>query len=104
MTTTLAGRPTLAAIDAAALRHNFALVRKAAPGAVAILAVVKADGYGHGARLVAPVFETAGADWFGVRPLRMLELQTHLRDLIRNGRQTTAHAGAAPQPGARLSA
>jgi two-component system KDP operon response regulator KdpE len=46
----------------------------------------------------------AGADWFGVRPLRMLELQTHLRNLIRNGRQTTAHTGAAPQPGARLSA
>src|SRR5207247_2167385 len=26
----------------------------------------KADAYGHGARLVAPILEAAGADWFGV--------------------------------------
>src|SRR5262249_3663921 len=66
MTTTLAARPTYAAIDAAALRDNFARVRAAVPASVAILAVVKADGYGHGAALVAPILEGAGADWLGV--------------------------------------
>ena len=66
MTTAATGRPTFAAIDAAALRDNFALVRAALPPSTAILAVVKADGYGHGATLIAPILEQAGADWLGV--------------------------------------
>jgi len=66
MTTPSAGRPTFAAIDAGALRHNFLQLRAALPSTTAILAVVKADGYGHGATLVTPVLERAGADWLGV--------------------------------------
>ncbi len=66
MTTPFLGRPTVAVIDAAALRENIMRVRAALAPEVALLAVVKADGYGHGARLVAPVFDDAGADWFGV--------------------------------------
>jgi alanine racemase len=66
MTTPSIGRPTFAAIDAAALRHNFKCVRAGLPATTAILAVVKADGYGHGATLVAPLLEAAGADWLGV--------------------------------------
>jgi alanine racemase len=64
--TPAAGRPTVAVIDAAALRENFALLRAAVPATTAVLAVVKADGYGHGAAHVAPIFEQAGADWMGV--------------------------------------
>lgn len=41
-----------AVIDPAALRHNLARVRRAAPGR-AVLAAVKADGYGHGLLRVA---------------------------------------------------
>ena len=66
MTTGSIGRPTFAAIDTTALRHNFKLMRAALPATTAILAVVKADGYGHGAALVAPCLEAAGADWLGV--------------------------------------
>lgn len=66
MTTPSIGRPTFAAIDATALRHNFKRVRAALPATTAILAVVKADGYGHGATLVARCLEAAGADWLGV--------------------------------------
>jgi alanine racemase len=66
MTTALAGRPTFAAIDATAVRDNFALLRAALPATTAILAVVKADGYGHGATFVAPILEKAGVDWLGV--------------------------------------
>jgi alanine racemase len=70
------GRPTYAAIDAAALRHNFALVRACVAPEVKVLAVVKADGYGHGATLVAAVLDAAGADWFGVATLdEALELR-----------------------------
>jgi alanine racemase len=66
MTIATVGPRTFAAIDAAALRENFACVRAGVPPSVAILAVVKADAYGHGAILVAPILEAAGADWFGV--------------------------------------
>jgi alanine racemase len=77
MTTTLFGRPTFAAIDAAALRANFALLRALVPPSVAILAVVKADGYGHSAQLVGPILEAAGADWLGVATVEEgVELRT----------------------------
>jgi alanine racemase len=60
------GRPTLACIDRDALRGNLALVRSRIPASVEIMAVVKADGYGHGSRIVAPALADAGADLFGV--------------------------------------
>lgn len=59
-------RPTVARIDASALRFNFAVLRGALRDDVRVLAVVKADGYGHGAAIVAPVLADAGADAFGV--------------------------------------
>ena len=62
----MSGRPTIAWIDAQALRGNFARIRASVPPGVAILAAVKADAYGHGASLVAPVLAAAGADLFGV--------------------------------------
>ncbi len=58
-------RPTEARIDTAALAHNLREARKAAPTA-RVLAVVKADGYGHGAVMAARTFMDAGADWLGV--------------------------------------
>ena len=66
MTTSLTARPTFAAIDAAALRANFAAIRAMVPADVAVVAVVKANAYGHCAALVAPIFEAAGADYLGV--------------------------------------
>jgi alanine racemase len=66
MTIPSAGRPTFAAVDAAALHQNLAAVRAGLPPSVALLAVVKANAYGHGAALVAPIFESAGADYLGV--------------------------------------
>lgn len=66
MTTPSAGRQTFAAVDAAALHQNLAAVRAGLPPSVALLAVVKANAYGHGAALVAPIFEAAGADYLGV--------------------------------------
>ncbi|HEX9577942.1 MAG TPA: alanine racemase [Myxococcales bacterium] len=58
-------RPTEARIDSAALAHNLREARKAAPSA-RICAVVKADGYGHGAGIAARAFLSAGAEWLGV--------------------------------------
>ena len=59
-------RPTYAEIDLAALLHNFDEIRRQAGPARQILAVVKADAYGHGAARVAPALEAAGAELFGV--------------------------------------
>ncbi|MFZ5562335.1 MAG: alanine racemase [Pseudomonadota bacterium] len=50
-------------ISTAALHHNLRRVREAAPYA-RVMAMVKADAYGHGARLVAETL--AAADGFGV--------------------------------------
>ena len=49
-----------AVVDLDAVRHNVAVLAAAAPGA-ALMAVVKADGYGHGAVPVARAALEAGA-------------------------------------------
>jgi len=56
-------RATQVVIDLAALRHNLARARAAAPGS-RILAAIKANGYGHGMLRVARALEQA--DGFGV--------------------------------------
>ena len=56
-------RPTWVDIDLDAIRHNAAALTP--PGA-ALMAVVKADGYGHGAAPVARAALEAGATWVGV--------------------------------------
>lgn len=58
-------RPAWAEIDLEALRHN-ARVLKAEIGDAALCAVVKADGYGHGALSAAQAFLEGGADWLAV--------------------------------------
>lgn len=58
-------RPAWAEVDLDAIRHNVArLAEVAAPAAVC--AVVKADGYGHGAVPVAKAALDAGAAWLAV--------------------------------------
>lgn len=58
-------RPTWAEISLPALRRNLARVRELA-GRRKVMAVVKADAYGHGAVAVAAQLERGGVDWFGV--------------------------------------
>lgn len=55
----------LARIDAAAIEHNTARMAQAAPGA-RVCAVVKSDGYGHGAVTTARAALAAGAHWLAV--------------------------------------
>ncbi len=59
-------RPTSATIHTDALRHNLSQVRARAPNS-RVMAVVKADGYGHGLERVARAL--SGADAFGVAAL-----------------------------------
>jgi alanine racemase len=55
------GRPTVAEVSLSALRHNCRRVRELVGPAVAVMAVVKADAYGHGAAAEARAFLEAGA-------------------------------------------
>ena len=59
-------RPTFAEIDLSALRHNFELIRSSIPRGTEILAVVKADAYGHGFMDISRELELLGVDAFGV--------------------------------------
>ena len=58
-------RPTRAEVDLGALVRNVRTLKAAAPGA-GLLAVVKANAYGHGAALVAPTLEAEGVALLGV--------------------------------------
>ena len=60
--------PTRAVIDLDALRHNLAVIREQS-GGKPIMAVVKADAYGHGAMLVSGALSRAGVDRFAVATL-----------------------------------
>jgi len=59
-------RPTIAEIDLAALRHNYQYVTALAGPARRILAVVKANAYGHGAVRISRELEKCGVDFLGV--------------------------------------
>jgi alanine racemase len=61
-----AQRPTWAEIDLDALAGNFQLIREWVPPDVKVMAVVKADAYGHGATHCAQRLAAERADWFGV--------------------------------------
>ena len=59
-------RPTFAEIDLSALGCNFKLIRSTVPRETEILAVVKADAYGHGFMDISRELELLGVDAFGV--------------------------------------
>lgn len=58
-------RPTHVEINLAAIKHNMAQIKKAAPG-THIMAVVKANAYGHGAVEISRAALDAGADMLAV--------------------------------------
>ncbi|RKT78373.1 alanine racemase [Terracoccus luteus] len=60
--------PAWAEVDLDALAHNVGVLRDRAPGAD-LMAVVKADAYGHGLVPVARTAVAAGAAWLGVAQL-----------------------------------
>jgi len=59
-------RPTIAEIDLSALRYNYSRIREAVRPECGILAVVKADAYGHGFMDVALELEKLAVTAFGV--------------------------------------
>lgn len=62
----IARRPTWAEIDLNNLAANFNLVKRLVSPATRVMAVLKANAYGHGAVECARRLAIAGVDWFGV--------------------------------------
>ena len=60
------GRPTVGEVDLGALEFNYRQIRKRIPEGVKLLAVVKADAYGHGAIPVSLKLEKLGVEYLGV--------------------------------------
>ncbi len=60
-------------VDSAALAHNAAVFRALVRPPARLMAVVKANGYGHGLDLAARAFLRGGADWLGVHSLSEAE-------------------------------
>ena len=58
-------RPTVAIVDCGAIQNNVGTVRRLA-GGTNVCAIVKANGYGHGAVEAARSAITGGASWLGV--------------------------------------
>lgn len=59
-------RPTWVEISRHRLLANYHYLRQLAGGTADLLAVVKADAYGHGLAHCAPLLANAGAEWLGV--------------------------------------
>ncbi|MBQ1333929.1 MAG: alanine racemase, partial [Clostridia bacterium] len=51
------------------IKHNYSVIRKLTSPGTKIMAIVKADGYGHGAVQTSRVLSDMGADLFGVSNL-----------------------------------
>ncbi len=59
-------RPVFAEIDIDNIINNYNVIKKRLETSVSIMAVVKADAYGHGAVEVSKELQQAGVEWFGV--------------------------------------
>jgi len=59
-------RPTWATIDLAALRHNYSTISKCLSEGMGVMAMVKADAYGHGAIEISRALENCGVRALGV--------------------------------------
>jgi alanine racemase len=64
-----ATRPTWAEVSVSALRQNYRTIAEYVGSGVTVCAVVKADGYGHGAIECAAALAGEGATWLGVTSL-----------------------------------
>ncbi len=87
-------RPTRAEIDLDAVVHNLGVARDIA-GTSRVLAVVKADAYGHGVVPVARRLQEVGAYGFGValaeEALELREAGIHTAIVVLNGVHGGAH-------------
>ena len=71
-------RPTWAEIDLSAIEYNFKQVKRLIGKGINIMAVVKANAYGHGTVEVSKALENSGVDYLGVAATdEAVRLRTH---------------------------
>jgi alanine racemase len=93
-------------VDAAAIRHNLGVIREVVGDGVAVMAMVKAGGYGHGDTFAAVAALDGGASWLGVSSA---EEALHLRaegfacPLLITGAASPAHLAALVAAGVDLA-
>lgn len=74
-------RDTVAEINLDNIAHNVRTIKKMIGNDVAMMTVIKGDGYGHGAAAVAPIMIENGADYLAVATLtEALELRKLYKD------------------------
>ncbi len=86
-------------IDQARLAGNYRALQQAVGEATEVLAVVKANAYGHGAELCAPMLERAGARWLGVT---CASEGARVRGVVGPGVEILVMCGSLPQDTAML--
>jgi len=70
-------RPTWAEIDMDALKSNYHEIKKRCPDSTLLMAVVKADAYGHGAVMVSQELLRLGVEYLAVSSIdEAIELRT----------------------------
>src|SRR4051812_659830 len=62
----MCNRPTWVEISRSRLLDNYRYLRQLAGDSADLLAVVKANAYGHGLAQCAPILADAGAEWLGI--------------------------------------
>ena len=90
-------RPTVARVDLAALKSNYRhivehLAREGRDHAPGVIAVVKANAYGHGAAQTALALEDAGADLLACADIEEGAAPSAMRMPISMRRRSTAYA------------
>lgn len=93
-------RPAWVEVDLSAIAANAATL-KARAGSAELVAVVKADGYGHGLEGAARAALGGGATWLGVSTLSEA---VYLRSALRQRAGAAVAAEAAPTTGAEVAA
>lgn len=75
-------RPVWAEINLDNIRHNFEEVKRVTKDDTLLCAVIKADGYGHGAVEIAQTLIDAGANWLAVATTsEALQLRRNYKDI-----------------------
>jgi alanine racemase len=96
-----AGLTSWIEVSSTALEHNLALFRQVLSPGTALLAVVKANAYGHGLEQVVSVCRGAGVEWFGVHAadeIAALRRCGHAGPVLAMGYLTPAQVEAVVDP------
>ncbi len=99
-------RATRAIVDLDAIEGNVRILRAALPRACQLMAVVKADGYGHGAPWIARAALTSGASLLGVATVnegKILRAHGILAPIVILGSIDAAEAAPACQAGLEIT-